>query len=124
MTKKQLLYLLCLLLLAGTAKAQPDHEKWSHLLNRYVSEDGLVNYRMLKENSTGLNQYLIHLSQDQPKDFWTKEATMAYWINAYNAYTIKLILDHYPVKSIKDIKKPWNQKFIPYKNGLISLNTI
>jgi hypothetical protein len=105
-------------------KSQPDHKQWSHVLTTYVTPEGLVNYSQLKKNSSELNKYLNQLKQYQPDESWSKQETMAYWINAYNAYTIKLILEYYPVRSIKDIKKPWNQKFIPYDNGLISLHEI
>ena len=51
---------------------------------------------------------------------------MAYWINAYNAFTVKLILDHYPVGSIMDIKsgKPWDWKWIKLGDKTYSLNEI
>jgi hypothetical protein len=60
-----------------------------------------------------------------------KRQQLAYWINAYNAFTIKLILDHYPVKSIKDIKKGvafvnsvWDIKFIKIEGQEYDLNNI
>lgn len=49
---------------------------------------------------------------------------MAYWINAYNAFTVKLILNHYPVESIKDIKRPWDQEFIVLGGRNYSLGEI
>jgi hypothetical protein len=57
-----------------------------------------------------LQAYLNELSA-VPTKSWSKNATLAYWINAYNAYTVKLILDNYPTKSIKDINDPWGKKF-------------
>ena len=59
-----------------------------------------------------------------PNDTWTKEDKLAYWINAYNALTIDLILRHYPLKSIKDIKKPWDQRYWKLGNKWYSLNEI
>jgi hypothetical protein len=58
-----------------------------------------------------LQAYLNELSANVPTKSWSKNATLAYWINAYNAYTVKLILDNYPTKSIKDINDPWGKKF-------------
>jgi len=54
----------------------------------------------------------------------SKEAKLAYWINAYNALTIDLILKNYPVKSIKDIKNPWDQKLWQFGDTWQDLNTI
>jgi hypothetical protein len=52
------------------------------------------------------------LSSNVPTKAWSKKRDSAYWINAYNAYTVKLIIDNYPTKSIKDISDPWGKKFI------------
>ena len=41
------------------------------------------------------------LESNAPAKSWTRDQELAYWINAYNAYTLDLILEHYPVKSIK-----------------------
>ena len=46
-----------------------------------------------------------------PNENWTKQEKLAYWINAYNAFTIDLVLRNYPVSSIKDIKDPWKQRY-------------
>src|SRR5690606_8831711 len=54
-----------------------------------------------------LNTYVDYLSTQIPQDNWSKDELLAYYINVYNANTIKLILENYPTKSIKDIKNPW-----------------
>ncbi|MEM1001445.1 MAG: DUF547 domain-containing protein [Bacteroidota bacterium] len=112
------------ILLSGFAFAQPNHELWNDVLKNYVSDSGTVNYKDLKEDPTSLKKYFNELENNQPEDSWTREETLAYWINAYNAYTVQLILDSYPLNSIKDIKKPWDQEFIPSNQSQISLNTI
>ncbi|MCF8713368.1 DUF547 domain-containing protein [Joostella atrarenae] len=100
-----------------------DHEIWNQLLKKYVSENGTVTYSNFDEDL--LNTYLKELETNQPNDSWSKNKVLSYWINAYNAFTIKLILKNFPLNSIKDIKDPWNQKFIPLKDEqLISLNDI
>jgi hypothetical protein len=71
-----------------------------------------------------LNRYLNEFVKKHPNELWTKNETLAYWINAYNAFTIKLIIDNYPVKSINDISQPWDKKFIPINGKSISLNYI
>lgn len=87
-----------------------DHSKWNNLLTKYVTDDGNVNYQGFKADKKELTNYITYLSYFNPDDTWQKEETLAYWINAYNALTIDLILRNYPVKSIKDIDKPWEQR--------------
>lgn len=89
------------------------HELWDELLNDYVSDDGNVNYKLLKKDYKRLLDYIYVLDlMKRHEAFQTlpKEEILAYWINAYNAMTIDLILRHYPIKSIKDIKDPWKQR--------------
>ena len=86
-------------------------EPWNELLQKYVSDNGNVNYSQLKKEHLKLNNYIKFLSPALPNKTHTKEYTLAFWINAYNAMTIDLILRHYPVKSIKDIKDPWQQRY-------------
>jgi hypothetical protein len=64
------------------------------------------------KDSKALSAYLMNCHQMfQPKHGQKRDS--AYWINAYNAYTaVKLIIDNYPTKSIKDISDPWVKKFI------------
>ncbi len=79
-----------------------------------------------------MNEYLKVLSTHHPNDeYWTDAEQLAYWINAYNAFTIKLIMDHYPVESIKDIKpgvsfvnSVWDIKFIHIESRTYDLNNI
>lgn len=112
------------LLFGLTISAQPNHGLWTEILQTHVSKTGLVDYKLLKKDPQILNVYLNELVAHQPQPEWSENAIKSYWINAYNAYTLKLILDHYPVESIKDIQDPWNKKFIPYQMDLISLNEI
>jgi len=121
--KRFLIY--SLLLCFCTAGAQTiDHSKWTEILQFYVAENGNVNYKGLQKNRKSLNAYLNNLAQNVPEENWSKAEKMAYWINAYNAYTIQLILNNYPTESIKDIKDPWGQTFFEIGGKMISLNTI
>ena len=81
----------------------PDHSVWSAELKKYVSADGKVNYRVWANNQTALDGYLAQLAGTQPLSNWSTNVQLAYWINVYNAYTVKLVLQHYPVQTIKDI---------------------
>tara|TARA_R110000868_G_scaffold81946_1_gene231681 strand:+ start:2663 stop:3421 length:759 start_codon:yes stop_codon:yes gene_type:complete len=108
-----------------TTNAKPiDHKQWNDLLQKHVSSKGNVDYKGFKKDQAALQSYLDALSKNLPEKSWSKEAVLAYWINAYNAYTVKLILDNYPVKSIKDIKNPWDKEFFTLQNKKYSLGEI
>lgn len=87
-----------------------DHSSWNNLLKKHVTTDGKVNYKGFKADENELKDYIIYLGTHSPNDTWIKEEQLVYWINAYNALTVDLIIRHYPVKSIKDIKNPWEQR--------------
>ena len=88
-----------------------NHTRWNKFLQKHVSEAGNVDYKSISTNPSELVVYLDSLGENMPTEDWTKEDKLAYWINAYNAMTIDLIVRHYPVKSIKDIKNPWEQRY-------------
>ncbi|SFC83928.1 DUF547 domain-containing protein [Algibacter pectinivorans] len=101
-----------------------NHNDWDRLLQKHVSDQGNVNYKALKTNRKALTAYIIKLGNHVPDNTWLKEDKLAYWINAYNALTVDLILRHYPIKSIKDIKDPWDQRFWKLGNKWYNLNEI
>jgi len=101
-----------------------DYKPWDALLKKHVSNDGLVDYAGFNKDITELNIFLKNLSLEQPSEKWTEEQLLSYYINSYNAYTIALILQHYPLKSIKEIDRPWGKKFIPINGKTYSLNDI
>lgn len=101
-----------------------NHSNWTSILKKYVSNEGQVNYQAIKANDSELKNYLNLLTQNTPNDSWIKNEKLAYWINAYNAFTIKLIIDNLPLKSIKDINNPWDEEFIVLNSEMISLNDI
>ena len=102
------------------------HQAFDNILQKYVSTSGVVNYAGLKKDEASLDKYLAALSKEAPAKSWSKNASLAFWINAYNANTIKLILKNYPVKSIKDINngKPWDLQWIKIGGKTYSLNNI
>lgn len=87
-----------------------NHTAWNNLLQKYVSNNGNVNYKGFKSNHTALRNYISSLSENLPTESWSKNEKLAYWMNAYNAMTVDLIVRNYPLKSIKDIDKPWEQR--------------
>jgi len=108
------------------------HNLWDGLLKTHVNEQGNVNYEGFLQDSVKLNQYLDLLQTNHPNDTnWTQQEQLAYWINAYNAFTVKVILDNYPVKSIKDIagsipfiNSTWDLRFINIEGNDYDLNNI
>jgi hypothetical protein len=84
---------------------QVDHTTWNELLQLYVDANGNVNYTAWKANAAhvkALDQYLTGLSQATRSKQSQRASQLAYWINAYNAVTIRGILQVYPTKSIRD----------------------
>jgi len=88
-----------------------NHNRWNTLLQENVTNAGNVDYRAFKNNRSELQVYIDALGENMPNNNWSKEDKLAYWINAYNAMTVDLIVRNYPIKSIKDIDDPWKQRF-------------
>lgn len=123
----------CLTVKPFDGNSQPvSHEIWHELVQKHVTVDGKVNYKGFIKDSVRLNEYLDLLSSAHPnKKHWTADEQLAYWINVYNAFTVKLITDHYPVESIKDIKRGiifvntvWDISFIEIEGESYSLNNV
>ncbi len=116
----------------GVSKPVP-HDHFTRLLQKYVTPNGKVNYKELQKDSAALGEYLKTLSDNPPAANWPDNEKLAYWINAYNGFTLQLILRHYPISSIKDIgskikipfvNTPWDEKFIRIGKKYIDLNEI
>jgi hypothetical protein len=109
------------------------HDAFTTILQKYVDVSGNVNYSGLRNDPTALTTYLEQLSDNPPNDQWTKQEQLAYWINVYNAFTLELILNHYPVTSIKDIgskiqipfiNSPWDIKLVRIGDEMYTLNNV
>ena len=103
-------------------------EIFDSLLSTHVNEKGNVNYKGLKNNEAKLDTYLKYLSETSPDKNWSAAKTKAFWVNAYNAYTIKIILENYPLKSIMKINKKgknaWKIPFAKVGGKTYTLNDI
>jgi hypothetical protein len=124
---------------AAGSKAAVDHSAWDRLLKTYVvpGADGIgrVAYSRFKAEAHGaLKDYIRHLSSIDIRTFDRPEQ-FAYWANLYNAKTIDIVLDRYPVKSIKDISLggglvatltggPWKAKVLEIAGAELSLDDI
>jgi uncharacterized protein DUF547 len=98
-----------------------DHSAWDHVLKKFVTEQGRVDYAALQADPLELNRYVTELADQSPvsapQQFPTRESQLAYWINAYNALVMKGVIDHWPVKSVRDIGRLpysffWRKKFV------------
>ncbi len=101
-----------------------DYKNYGNLLAKYVSSNGNVNYELLQKNAAELNQVIIGFESNYPTKSWAKEEILAYYINAYNVYTLKKVVDNYPTKSIKNINNAWDDKFIVLGKKRVSLSYI
>jgi Protein of unknown function, DUF547 len=98
------------------------HNSWDALLQKHV-KDGLVDYKGFHADRSRLNRYLRALENADITTYSSAEK-LAFWINAYNAFTVRLILNHYPTKSIRKISRPWKQKIWKAAGRTLSLDAI
>ncbi len=84
------------------------HDLFDSVLTQHVNELGRVDYSRLQKNPEDLNAYLRLLSEtspdSHPKMFPTHDHELAYWMNAYNAFVLKGVIDHYPIESVRKVK--------------------
>jgi hypothetical protein len=97
------------------------HEDFDRVLQRFVDNQGRVDYAALKNDASTLERYYHSLTlyspDSHPALFPTRQSKLAYWINAYNAAVIKTVVTHYPISSVIDVKRPSLFFFLPRKSG-------
>lgn len=117
----------------NSSAAPLNHKLWDSLLQKQVTEAGVVNYDGFINDKERLERYLDQLSTHPPAEKWTENERLAYWINTYNAFTVKLIVDNYPVESIQDlhpkgyiplVNSVWHKKFFKIGGKPMNLNAI
>ena len=110
-----------------------DHSAWDRLLRKYVDDRGGVNYQNWQASAADvqlLDGYLAHLSAASLNVPSARGAQLAYWINAYNAVTVKGILDEYPTSSIRNHTAKfvgyniWHDLLLKVDGRELSLDTI
>ena len=123
--------LLCFLIISLTTTASAnqgvDNSLYAGLLKKYV-KDGVVNYQGFKNEESVLDKYLKVLEEVDSK-ILSRNEQFAFYVNAYNAWTIKLILSGYPgIKSIKNLgslfKGPWKKKICRIDDKIMTLDDI
>ncbi len=99
------------------------HASFDALVRAFV-RNGAVDYRCFHTHEAALDAFLATLGRTDP-DALSRDAALALWINAYNAFTIKLILSRYPrIGSIKDIPRRWDRRDWVVGGRRYSLNDI
>jgi hypothetical protein len=96
-----------------TVDVDPLHRPFDDILDTYV-RDGLVYYRALQSERARFNRYVASL--DVPAgtyDGWSRERQLAFWINAYNAFALKIVIDHYPIRGRSGEYPPNSIRQIP-----------
>lgn len=118
----------------GDPAARIDHGAWQQLLDHYLVEspDGINRFaygEVSESDRAALDNYLAALQSLNPEAFG-RDAQMAYWINLYNAETIRVILAHYPLESIRDISYslftlgPWKEPLLNVNETPLSLDNV
>lgn len=111
------------------ATASVSYDTLDCVLRTYV-KDGRVDYRALKNNPSGLIGFLHGAASVTKPQFesWSRAQQRAFLINLYNAATLKMIIDHYPISSIKKIggwiEGPWKQPVIELWGGRVTLDFV
>jgi hypothetical protein len=114
-----------------------DHSAWDSWLKKYLvtaHPSGVSRFRygsVTTDDRKNLKNYLQHL-QNLPISSYNRKEQQAYWINLYNAFTVELILSHYPVESIRDInispgllsRGPWDARLLTVEGEKLSLNDV
>jgi len=117
-------------------QSEIDHSAWGRFLGQYVKQGAeninLVDYSSVsKPDRQALQDYISSMQAVTIRDY-SRNQQMAYWINLYNALTVRVILDHYPVESIRDIDispgffsdGPWAKKLLTIEGEAVSLDDI
>ncbi len=111
----------------GWSKETVDHTLYGVLLSKYV-KDGVVSYQGFKNDEAKLDEYLKVLENTKINEL-SRDEQYAFYVNAYNAWTIKLILGAYPgIESIKDLgnifKSPWEKKIVRVNGDVMTLDDV
>lgn len=112
--------------------ATVNHQQWQQILDRYLvkqNQNMLFDYSLVTtKDQSQLKQYILFLSALDPRSY-NRSEQFAYWVNLYNALTVKLILDNYPLQSITKLGGffsfgPWDDKIVTVAKQSLTLNDI
>jgi hypothetical protein len=95
--------LLLLLELNATLYQRNLYERWEEQVEKFLYSDGRICYSEWKKHKHDLAAYLRTLADHPPQPYWIPADRKAYWINVYNAATIALVLEHFPLRSLMEV---------------------
>ncbi|HEX4962551.1 MAG TPA: DUF547 domain-containing protein [Thermoanaerobaculia bacterium] len=123
--------LLAVLAAPASAAAPPDYTAWGGLLTKYYDPAKGMNYKALKANDKKTLDDLRHQLGTVDVVALSRPDQLAYWINLYNVNVVGVVVDNYPVSSIKDISTDpiirlnvFKKDVVQTKKGAISLNDV
>lgn len=131
---KYLMILIICLFSIQISFASISHDLFTEILQDYVIS-GNVNYKSLCQDDR-FEKYIKQLVKTNPDTIQSEKDRLAFWINAYNAYTLKIICDNYPIESINDLHSGglvlglifsstiWDKDFVIINNKPTTLNAI
>ncbi|MBL4672548.1 MAG: DUF547 domain-containing protein [Arenicella sp.] len=118
-----------------TSTTEVSHQAWQEILDKYLDAEhasgvNRFDYAAVKKSDRRLlNDYLDALQAIDPH-LLSRAEQLAYWINFYNALTVRVVLEEYPIESIRSIRfltspfGPWDKNLVKVKNQDLSLNDI
>jgi len=118
-----------------TSSTEVSHQAWQQILDTYLDSEHISGVNrfdyaaVTKADRRLLNDYLDALQEIDPH-LLSRAEQLAYWINFYNALTVQVVLEEYPVESIRNIRflsspfGPWDKNLVKVKNQNLSLNDI
>lgn len=128
------IFLVVILTAATNCYSQDIHSLFTEVLNKYAN-NGKVNYEGLI-SEVSFDNYLDQLKNTNPDTIKNSNDELAFWINVYNAYTLKIIIDNYPLESINDLHSGglilgtvlsttiWDKDFVVVNDSTTTLNSI
>ncbi len=98
------------------------HDKCADILKTFVDDNGMVNYRMLKQKKPDLKNLLDEFDKLDPNEYnsWPKEDKIAFWLNTYNLQLLRIIVDNYPIQASRIHLVFWPPTSIRHIKGIWS----
>ncbi|HEX5715440.1 MAG TPA: DUF547 domain-containing protein [Thermoanaerobaculia bacterium] len=125
-----LLLLLALMISASVSAAEPDYRLWQELLSKHYDPAKGMNYTRLKADKATLDRLRQQMAAVDVASL-SRPEQLAYWINLYNISTVAVVVENYPVKSIRDISTDpivrlnvFKKPYVKVKGGTMSLNDV
>jgi Protein of unknown function, DUF547 len=111
---KKITSLLFFCAFALSTNAQPNYKTIAPFFKKYISAEGIIEYKTLKKNKSELVNILKKFTDTPPKEDWHRNEKLAYWLNVYNLQMVSMLVENYPTKNIMDLYggKIWQVKCV------------